>query len=117
MSAPRSNPYQMKLPSCVRGPCQILRTTSASAAVNVSLLTVVPTNAFGSYVQWKGSSTTPSLTPSLVSQVAIAATVTASSLAFETKFDIENITTSGQRQAGTKRCQLMAGHAEMMPAE
>src|ERR1043166_4158473 len=109
MSAPRSNPYHMKLPSCARGPCQIFRITSASAAVNVSLPTLLPTSARGSYEQRKGSSTTPSFTPSSASHAAMAAAVAASSFAFETKLEGESITISGQRLGGTKGGQVMGG--------
>src|SRR6476660_114612 len=86
-SAPRGSPYQRTLPSSRRGPSHILRITAASASVNVPQSpAVVPTSALGSYVQRWGSSSTPSLTPSMASHDATAAAVAAASLHDATGF-------------------------------
>ena len=92
-SVPRARPYHRNFPSCPLGPSQILRTTSASASVNVLSPTLVPTSVLGSYVHLAGSSMTPSLTPSKASQAATAAAVAASSLDFGRKFFASSMTT------------------------
>ena len=50
------------------------------------------------------------------SQAATAAAVAASSFAFGTKFPAATMTTCGQRSAGRKRCQLIAGQPEKIPS-
>src|SRR5436305_1438577 len=72
---PRSMPYQMRLPSALRGPSHIRSTACASAAVrqlDAGALGVPQILAFALNVQVRGSSMTPSATPSLASHAAIA---------------------------------------------
>src|SRR5262245_14240953 len=76
-SAPRVSPYQSNEPSRRFGPSHTARTTAASSSENAPQSVLVPTSAFGSYAQVLGSSSTPSLTPSLPSHAAPAASVAA----------------------------------------
>src|SRR5260221_12252947 len=75
--APRSRPNHKRSPEAVLGPSQIFRMASASgfvrhvAAASPSLHTSVA----GSYEDRPGSSMMPALTPSALSQAAVAAPV------------------------------------------
>ena len=89
---------------------------SASACVNAPHSPAgAPMSDFGSNVQRRGSSSTPSFTPSMPSHAVTAAAVAAASLHDGIGFDAAFISIEPQNDCIIRFVQLIAGAAAAMP--